>query len=155
MPKVTPFLWFDSQAEDAANLYLSIFPEAKKLGELRSAGVGPWPAGAIATITIELMGQAVTMLNGGPGHPPTEAFSFSIACKDRAEIDSYWEKLTEGGSEIACGWLKDKFGLCWQVVPENLVELLRHPAAMRAMMAMKKFDVAALEAAAAGSASME
>lgn len=150
MHKITPFLWFDSDAEEAAEFYLALFPGSKKISELRSKGVGPWPAGAIATITIELMGQRVTMMNGGPGHPHTDAFSFTVACKDQAEIDHYWARLTEGGAEVACGWLRDRFGLSWQIVPERIGELLAHPKAMAAMMQMKKFDIAALEAAAQG-----
>jgi predicted 3-demethylubiquinone-9 3-methyltransferase (glyoxalase superfamily) len=148
MNKITPFLWLDNNAADAAKFYLSVFPGAKKIEELRSSGVGPWPEGELATITIELMGQAVTFLNGGPQHKLSEAFSFSIACKDQAEIDYYWGKLSAGGKEVACGWLRDKFGLFWQVVPENIVELLRHPKAMQAMMQMVKLDKAKLEAAA-------
>lgn len=148
MNKITPFLWFNNNAEEAAEFYLSIFPQGKKLAELRSSGVGPWPAGGLATITIELMGQAVTFLNGGPEHQLSAAFSFSIACKDQEEIDDYWAKLGAGGSEIACGWLKDKFGLCWQIVPANIAELLQSPKAMEAMMQMVKLDIAALEAAA-------
>jgi predicted 3-demethylubiquinone-9 3-methyltransferase (glyoxalase superfamily) len=147
MNKITPFLWFNDNAEQAAEFYLSVFPESKQLAELRSNGVGPWPAGELATITIELMGQPVTFLNGGPGHPLTDAFSFTIACKDQAEIDRYWTALTEGGQEIACGWLKDKFGLCWQVIPANIAQLLSHPKAMQAMMEMVKLDIARLEAA--------
>src|SRR6202035_2179597 len=96
MNMITPFLWFNDNAEDAAEFYLSVFPEAKKVGELRSSGVGPWPAGKIATITIELMGQQMTFLNGGPAHALTPAFSYSVACKDQAEIDRYWEKLPRG-----------------------------------------------------------
>jgi predicted 3-demethylubiquinone-9 3-methyltransferase (glyoxalase superfamily) len=148
MNKITPFLWLDNNAADAAKFYLSVFPGAKKIEELRSSGVGPWPEGELATITIELMGQAVTFLNGGPQHTLSEAFSFSIACKDQAEIDYYWGKLSAGGKEVACGWLQDKFGLFWQIVPENIVELLRHPKAMQAMMQMVKLDKAKLEAAA-------
>ena len=91
------------------------------MGELRSSGVGPWPAGKIATITIELMGQQMTFLNGGPAEALTPAFSYSVACKDQAEIDRYWDKLREGGKPMACGWLTDKFGLCWQIVPEKRV----------------------------------
>ena len=97
MNKITPFLWFNDNAEDAAEFYLSVFQEAKKVGELRSSGVGPWPAGKIATITIELMGQQMTFLNGGPAQALTPAFSYSVACKDQAEIDRYWDKLLEGG----------------------------------------------------------
>lgn len=148
MRKVTPFLWFNDNAEEAAEFYLSIFPEAKKLHELRSSGVGPWPAGTIATITIELMGQPMTFLNGGPAHSLNPAFSYSVACKDQAEIDYYWDKLLEGGKTMACGWLTDRFGLCWQIVPENVGEVLKHPKAMAAMMQMIKFDIATLEAAA-------
>ena len=148
MNKITPFLWFNDNAEDAAEFYLSVFPQAKKLGELRSSGVGPWPTGKIATITIELMGQQMTFLNGGPAHALTPAFSYSVACKDQAEIDFYWDKLLEGGKPMACGWLTDKFGLCWQIVPETIGEVLKHPKAMAAMMQMVKFDIAALEAAA-------
>jgi predicted 3-demethylubiquinone-9 3-methyltransferase (glyoxalase superfamily) len=148
MNKITPFLWFNDNAEEAAAFYLSVFPEAKKVSELRSSGVGPWPAGKIATITIELMGQPMTFLNGGPEYSHTPAFSYSVMCKDQAEIDHYWEKLLEGGKPMACGWLTDKFGLCWQVVPERIGEILKHPKAMAAMMTMVKFDIAALEAAA-------
>jgi predicted 3-demethylubiquinone-9 3-methyltransferase (glyoxalase superfamily) len=148
MPTVTPFLWFDTEAEDAANFYLSVFPGAKKISELRSNGVGPWPVGAIAIITIELMGQQMTFLNGGPQYKLNQAFYFFIACDTQQEIDSFWTKLTDGGSEIACGWLTDKFGLSWQVTPRNIGELIRHPKAMQAMMGMKKLDIAALEAAA-------
>jgi predicted 3-demethylubiquinone-9 3-methyltransferase (glyoxalase superfamily) len=107
MSKITPFLWFNDNAEDAAEFYLSVFPQAKKLAELRSSGVGPWTAGKVATITIELMGQQMTFLNGGLAHALTPAFSYSIACKDQAEIDHYWEKLLAGGEPMACGWLTD------------------------------------------------
>ncbi len=149
MNKVTPFLWFNDNAEEAAAFYLSVFPETKKLGELRSKGVGPWPAGKIATISIELMGQPMTFLNGGPSHALTPAFSYSVMCKDQAEIDFYWDRLLAGGGKtMACGWLTDKFGLCWQIVPENVGEILKHPNAMAAMMKMVKFDIATLEAAA-------
>ena len=148
MATVTPFLWFNDNAEDAAEFYLSVFPGARKLDELRSSGVGPWPAGKIATITIELMGQPMTFLNGGAAQQLTPAFSFSVACKDQAELDRYWNRLIEGGKPMACGWLTDKFGLCWQIVPENISEIVRHPKAMAAMMTMVKFDIAALKAAA-------
>jgi predicted 3-demethylubiquinone-9 3-methyltransferase (glyoxalase superfamily) len=150
MPKITPFLWFDTNAEDAANFYFSIFPDAKKTAELRSKGVGPWPAGAIATITIELQGQQMTFMNGGPGHNQTDAFSFSVSCKDQQELDMYWSKLTDGGREVACGWLQDKFGVFWQIVPENISELVSDPRGMEAMMAMVKLDIATLESAARG-----
>jgi predicted 3-demethylubiquinone-9 3-methyltransferase (glyoxalase superfamily) len=150
MSKITPFLWFNDNAEDAANFYLSIFPEAKKLKELRSSGVGPWPKGHLATVQIQLLGQEVIFLNGGPAHQLSPAFSFSVACKDQAEIDLYWDKLLEGGGKtMACGWLTDRFGLSWQIVPQNIGALLSHPNAMAAMMQMVKFDIAKLEAAAA------
>lgn len=149
MPKITPFLWFDSNAEEAANFYLSVFPETKNIREVRSRGVGPWPEGHIATIEIELMGQRVIFMNGGPHHKLSPAFSFTVYCKDQAELDSYWDKLLEGGGKtMACGWLTDRFGLCWQIVPENIGELVSHPKGMAAMMTMIKFDIAALEAAA-------
>ena len=141
MNKITPFLWFNDNAEEAAEFYLSVFPEAKKVSELR-------PAGKIVVITIELMGQRMTFLNGGPAQTLTPAFSYSVTCKDQAELDGYWDKLLEGGKPMACGWLTDKFGLCWQIVPENIGELLKHPKAMSAMMNMVKFDIAALKAAA-------
>jgi len=149
MHKITPFLWFNDNAEAAADFYISIFPNSRKLAELRCNEAGPYPVGTLLTVELELDGQQVTFLNGGPGHPPTEAFSFSVLCETQAEIDGYWSQLTaDGGSEIACGWLKDKFGLCWQIVPTGLHELLSHPAAMRAMMAMKKMDIATLHQAA-------
>jgi predicted 3-demethylubiquinone-9 3-methyltransferase (glyoxalase superfamily) len=147
MNKITPFLWFDANAEEAAEFYLSIFPDAKKLSELRVGEAGPGPIGSVLIIAIELAGQQVTFMNGGPGHPLTDAFSFSVSCETQEEIDDYWAKLTKGGSEIQCGWLKDKFGVCWQIVPSKLGELLQHPGAMRAMMKMVKMDIAALEAA--------
>jgi len=148
MPTITPFLWFDTEAEDAANFYLSVFKDTKKITEVRSNGVGPWPVGAIAIITIELMGQQMTFLNGGPHHKLSEAFSFFISCDTQSEIDYYWNALLQGGTESVCGWLKDKFGLSWQVAPKNISELIRHPNAMKAMMGMVKLDIATLEAAA-------
>jgi predicted 3-demethylubiquinone-9 3-methyltransferase (glyoxalase superfamily) len=149
MPKITPFLWFDNNAEEAVEFYLSIFPNSHRTAELRAGDAGPGPKGSIVTIGFELDGQPFTALNGGPDHQFNEAVSFFVHCKDQAEIDSYWSKLLEdGGSEIACGWLKDRFGLRWQIIPENVIELVRHPGAMRAMMAMKKLDIAALKAAA-------
>lgn len=148
MPTITPFLWFHDNAEEAAEFYLSVFPGSKKLSELRSSGVGPWPAGKIATITIELLGQPMTFLNGGPDHSLTPGFSYSVACRDQAELDHYWDKLVAGGQPMACGWLTDKFGLCWQIVPADIGNVLKHPKAMAAMMTMVKLDIAALQAAA-------
>jgi predicted 3-demethylubiquinone-9 3-methyltransferase (glyoxalase superfamily) len=149
MNKVTPFLWFNENAGEAAEFYLSVFPHARKVEELRSKGVGPWPAGAIATITIELEGQEMVFLNGGPAQQLNPAISFFIRCESQEEIDSYWEKLMEGGGKpMACGWLTDRFGLCWQIVPSNISELIAHPKAMQAMMNMIKIDIARLENAA-------
>ena len=147
MNKITPFLWFNNEAEEAANFYLSIFPEGKKLDELRVTEAGPGPVDSLLTLTIELLGQQMVFMNGGPGHPHTDAFSFFVSCKTQEEIDNYWARLTEGGSEIQCGWLKDKFGVSWQIAPENIMELVKHPNGMRAMMKMVKFDIAILEAA--------
>lgn len=151
MNKLTPFLWFDANAEQAADFYLGLFPNARKLAELRDAGggAGPWEKGAVATVTLEIEGQPMILLNGGPGHPLTDAFSFMVLCDSQAEIDGYWDKiLAAGGQEIACGWIRDAFGLCWQINPRSMMELIRHPKAMQAMMQMKKLDIAALEAAA-------
>jgi predicted 3-demethylubiquinone-9 3-methyltransferase (glyoxalase superfamily) len=148
MNKITPFLWFDANAEDAASFYMSVFPNSRKLNELRVTEAGPGPIGSLLALDLELDGQQVTFLNGGPAHQLSEAFSFTVRCETQAEIDGYWSKLADGGKELGCGWLTDKFGLCWQIVPSKLYEILRHPAAMRAMMTMKKFDIATLEQAA-------
>jgi predicted 3-demethylubiquinone-9 3-methyltransferase (glyoxalase superfamily) len=149
MNKLAPFLWFNDNAEEAAEFYLSVFPHGRKVEELRSKGVGPWPAGKIATITIELEGQEMVFLNGGPAQQLTPAFSFFVRCDSQQEIDNYWDKLMEGGGKpVACGWLTDRFGLCWQIVPRNISELINHPKAMEAMMTMIKLDLNALEAAA-------
>jgi predicted 3-demethylubiquinone-9 3-methyltransferase (glyoxalase superfamily) len=149
-PRITPFLWFDKNAEEAVDFYLTVFKNSRKLDELRSpvdtAGV---PKGTVLTISFELDGQKFTALNGGPDHQFNEAVSFVVRCENQEEIDFYYSKLLEGGgSEIACGWLKDKFGLRWQVVPARIGELIRHPRAMQVMMGMKKFDIAALQRAA-------
>ncbi|QMV19201.1 VOC family protein [Granulicella sp. 5B5] len=147
MNKITPFLWFNNNAEDAANFYLSIFPNSKKLSELRAAvDIPSMPAGALLTIAIEIEGQQVTFINGGPAHQLSEAFSFTITCNSQAELDDYWQKFS--GTPIACGWIKDNFGVCWQVVPHNITELVSHPKALVAMMKMIKLDIATLEAAA-------
>jgi predicted 3-demethylubiquinone-9 3-methyltransferase (glyoxalase superfamily) len=148
MNKLAPFLWFNDNAEEAAEFYLTVFPHARKLEELRSKGMGPWPVGTIATITIELEGQEMVFLNGGLAQQLNPAFSFFVRCDSQQEIDSYWEKLIEGGGKpMACGWLTDRFGLCWQIVPRNISELINHPKAMEAMMGMIKMDLPALEAA--------
>ncbi len=148
MAKMTPFLWLhDNNAEEAAEFYVSVFPGASKSIEMRSSGPGPWAEGATVLVSVEMLGNKVLLFNGGPEYRLTEAFSFSIACKDQAEIDYYWTRLTEGGREIQCGWLQDRFGVFWQVVPEKIAELLKSPKAMEAMMKMVKMDVGVLEAA--------
>jgi predicted 3-demethylubiquinone-9 3-methyltransferase (glyoxalase superfamily) len=148
-PHITPFLWFNNNAEEAVDFYLSVFPNSRRLEELRNPGEAPGPKGGILTLTFELDGQKFIALNGGPDHTFNEAVSFVVNCATQQEIDYYWQSLLAGGgSEIACGWLKDKFGLRWQVVPTNIGELVRHPAAMKAMLQMTKFDIAELERAA-------
>ena len=147
-PRITPFLWFDTNAEDAVDFYLTVFKKSRKMDELRRKIDDPsGKAGTVLTIGFELEGVYFTALNGGPFHKFNESVSFVIRCENQLEIDHYWEKLTNGGSEVACGWLKDKFGLSWQVVPERIAALIKHPKAMQAMMQMKKLDIAALERA--------
>jgi predicted 3-demethylubiquinone-9 3-methyltransferase (glyoxalase superfamily) len=148
MNKITPFLWFNTNAEDAANFYLSVFPNSRKLRELRMTEAGPGPVGSLLTVELELDGQQVTFINGGPAHQLTEAFSFSVVCDTQEEIDGYWAVLGDGGKELGCGWIKDKFGLCWQIVPRKIVDYVSKPAGMRAMMPMMKLDIAVLEKAA-------
>ena len=148
---ITPFLWFNQNAEEAADFYLSVFPNSRKLGELKSDLDNPNmpPKGKPLTVSFELDGQRFTALNGGPAHTFNEAVSFVVSCKTQDEIDRYWSKLTaDGRQEIACGWLKDKFGLAWQIVPARIGELVSNPKAMQAMMGMKKLDIAVLEQAA-------
>jgi predicted 3-demethylubiquinone-9 3-methyltransferase (glyoxalase superfamily) len=158
MPKIHPFLWFDTQAEEAMNFYVSVFPNSKVLSVMRNSPSAPGPEGAVLTIDVELDGSRVSGLNGGPNFKFSEAVSFVIDCKDQAEVDHYWDKLLEGGAPSACGWLKDKFGFSWQVVPKQLFETIGGPdpagreRAMAAMMQMIKLDVAKLEAAYAGKA---
>jgi predicted 3-demethylubiquinone-9 3-methyltransferase (glyoxalase superfamily) len=154
MKKITPFLWFNDQAEEAMKFYTSVFKKSKIGSVTRYGEAGPGPAGAVMTASFELEGLEFTVLNGGPQYKFTEAISFVINCKDQKEVDYYWENLSQGGEEGPCGWLKDKFGLSWQVVPEALTELLSDPDAekagrvMQAMLQMKKIDIAALEQAA-------
>jgi predicted 3-demethylubiquinone-9 3-methyltransferase (glyoxalase superfamily) len=147
MNKVTPFLWFDANAEEVAAFYLSIFPNSRKLGELRVTEAGPGPVGSLLVIDLEIEGEQVSFINGGPAQKLTEAFSFTVRCEDQAEIDSYWAKLGEGGQELGCGWIRDKFGVCWQIVPGKIMEYVSHPAGMRAMMPMMKLEIAVLEQA--------
>lgn len=141
-PRITPFLWFDSNAEEAVNFYLSIFDNSRRLDELRK------PDGGVLTIAFELDGQKFTALNGGPAFKFSEAISLTVRCDSQQEIDNYWAKLSAGGGEVQCGWIKDKFGLSWQIVPAKLPDLVKHPKAMEAMMGMKKLNIAELERAA-------
>lgn len=148
-PRITPFLWFDSNAEEAVEFYLSVFKNSRRLDAKRSSGDTPsGPKGTVLTIAFELDGQKFTALNGGPMYKFTEAISFVVRCDSQQEVDEYWQKLTAGGREIQCGWLKDKFDLCWQIVPARLPELIRNPKALQAMLQMKKIDIAELERAA-------
>ena len=146
--KVTPFLWFDSQAEEAARFYTSLFPDSA------ITGISPGPNGAAQVVTFQLAGIGFIALNGGPHFRLNEAFSLSIDCRSQAEVDEFWEKLSAGGSKSHCGWLKDRYGLSWQVVPDVLPRLLGDPdrakagRVMAAMMGMAKLDIAALQAAA-------
>ncbi|MBX3159748.1 MAG: VOC family protein [Deltaproteobacteria bacterium] len=143
---ITPFLTFEHQAEQAAKLYTAIF--GGKIIDVTHYGDGaPRPKGSVMTVTFELLGQRYVALNGGPYFKFSEGFSLSVNCATQAEIDNYWGKLADGGEEGPCGWLKDRFGLSWQVVPANIGELLSKPAAMQAMMTMKKLIIADLVAA--------
>jgi len=146
-PRITPFLWFNNNAEDAVNFYLSVFKNSRRLEVLHNNGDHPGPANVL-TIAFELDGQRFTALNGGPTFKFNEAISFVVRCDSQAEVDEYWDKLSAGGSESQCGWLKDKFGLSWQIVPARLADLIKNPAAMQAMLRMKKLDIAELERAA-------
>lgn len=156
MPLITPCLWFDTQAEEAAHFYISVFGNGKILAIERYGEGSPSgnPAGSVMTVSFELDGQRFTGLNGGPMFIFSEAVSFEIPCVDQKEVDHYWSALSEGGEEGPCGWLKDKFGLSWQVVPNRLIELMHDPdheraqRAVNAMMKMKKIDIAELERAA-------
>lgn len=157
MPRITPNLWFDTQAQEAAEFYVSVFPNSKVTDITYYGEAGPGPAGTVLTVAFELDGQPFVGINGGPHFTFDEAVSFEIACQDQDEVDSYWEKLLAGGGEESqCGWLKDRYGLSWQVVPVGMVEILNGPdqeradRAMTAMLGMVKLDLAALQAAADG-----
>jgi predicted 3-demethylubiquinone-9 3-methyltransferase (glyoxalase superfamily) len=145
-PRITPFLWFDNNAEDAVDFYLSVFKNSRRLEEMHNPEGHPAPA-SILTIAFELDGQRFVALNGGPLFKFTEAVSFVIRCDSQVEVDKYWEELSAGGSQGQCGWLKDKFGLSWQVVPTQFPALIKNPKAMQAMLKMKKLDIAELERA--------
>jgi predicted 3-demethylubiquinone-9 3-methyltransferase (glyoxalase superfamily) len=157
MQKITPCLWMDTQAEEAAEYYASVFPDVKVLNVSRYGESMPERAGTVLTVELELFGQRFTLLNGGPEFTFTEAVSFQVSCADQAEVDRYWTALTSGGGEEGpCGWLKDRYGLSWQIVPDRLTELMTDPDPARAqrataaMLAMHKIDIAELERAADG-----
>lgn len=156
MPKITPNLWFDTQAEQAAEFYTSVFPNSKVHAVTRYGEAGPREAGMVMTVHFELDGQEFVAINGGPEFTFDEAVSFEIRCADQAEVDYYWERLSDGGEEGPCGWLKDRYGLSWQVVPEGLIDALNDPdperaqRSMKAMLGMTKIEVSALRAAADG-----
>lgn len=148
-PRITPFLWFDSNAEEAVDFYLTVFKNSRRLDALENTSPNPNPPAKILTIAFELDGQKFTAINGGPMFKFTEAVSFVVRCDTQQEVDEYWSKLTaDGGNEVQCGWLKDKFGLSWQIVPTRLPDLIKNPKSMQAMMKMKKLDIAELERAA-------
>jgi predicted 3-demethylubiquinone-9 3-methyltransferase (glyoxalase superfamily) len=156
MPSITPNLWFDTQGEEAAEFYVSVFPNSKITAVTHYGEAGPREAGMVLTVEFVLDGQRFTALNGGPQFTFDEAISFLIECQDQEEIDYYWDKLSEGGETGQCGWLEDKFGLSWQVAPAGMDEALNDPdqeraqRAMKAMLGMTKIDIAALKAAADG-----
>ena len=154
--KITTFLWYDNNAEDAAKFYTSIFKNSKILNSTRYGDAGPGPKGTVMTINFELDGQEFTALNGGPQFKFNEAMSQVVHCESQEEVDYFWEKLSAGGEKVECGWLKDRFGMFWQIVPEMLLELLQDrdekkvERVMKAMMKMKKLDIKGLQQAAAG-----
>jgi predicted 3-demethylubiquinone-9 3-methyltransferase (glyoxalase superfamily) len=153
MQKITPFLWFDDQAEEAMNFYVAIFRNSKPGNVIRYGDAGPGPKGDVMSASFELEGQQFTALNGGPRFRFSEAISFVVSCGTQAEVDELWERLSEGGETQRCGWLKDRFGLSWQIVPVVLIELLSDPdpeksrRVMEAMMQMTKIDIAKLRQA--------
>ena len=156
MPAIVPNLWFDTEAEQAAEFYASVFPNSRTLAVARYTEAGPGPAGSVMTVEFELDGQRFVGINGGPQFKFSEAVSFMDECETQDEIDFYWERLSEGGEEGPCGWLKDRYGLSWQVVPTGMDELFADPdqerarRAMEAMFEMRKLDIAALRRAAEG-----
>ena len=155
MQKLTPCLWFDTEGEEAAKLYTSIFPNSRITNVSHYGDAGPRDAGTVLTVEFELEGQSFTALNGGPNFKFNEAISFQVSCADQAEVDRYWDALGDGGEHGPCGWLKDRFGLSWQVVPTRLTELLQDPdreksqRVMAAMLQMGKIEIDELERAAA------
>ena len=155
MPNVTPWLWFDTQGEEAAEFYTSVFPNSKIVEVNHYGSANPQQEGTVMTVTFDLDGQRFSALNGGPQFTFNEAVSFQVLCADQDEVDYYWNALSEGGEEGPCGWLKDRYGLSWQIVPKALYELLGDPdkeksqRVMAAMLEMGKLEIAGLEAAAA------
>jgi predicted 3-demethylubiquinone-9 3-methyltransferase (glyoxalase superfamily) len=153
MQKITPFLWFDDKAEEAMNFYVSIFKNSKIVSVSRFGEGGPGPKGKVMTATFQLNGQEFTALNGGPHFTFSEAISFFVSCETQQEVDELWEKLSKGGEESQCGWLKDKYGLSWQIIPTILGELMGDKDAekaqrvMKAMLQMKKIDSTKLKQA--------
>jgi len=151
--KITPFLWFNNQAEEAANFYTSIFKNSKINSTTRYTDAGPGPKGSVMTIGFELEGQHFTAINGGPVFTFSQAISFVVRCQTQEEVDAYWSKLSEGGQQQQCAWLKDKYGISWQIVPDALIELLqdkdpeRSKRVMQAMFQMKRIDIAGLKRA--------
>ncbi len=156
MNKITPCLWFDTEAEEAAAFYTSVFANSRILQVARFGKAGPRPEGMVMTVNFELDGQELVALNGGPEFTFNEAISFQVSCRSQAEVDELWSRLCEGGEEGPCGWLKDRYGVSWQIVPTRLLELVNDPdpersqRATSAMLGMKKIDIAALERAAEG-----
>ena len=153
MPRITPNLWFDTQGKEAAEFYVSVFPNSKITGVTHYGDAGPGTPGTVLTVDFELDGQPYTAINGGPAFTFDEAISLLINCADQAEVDHYWDKLLDGGEESQCGWLKDKYGLSWQIVPTILSEMLGDPdpaksgRAMQAMLQMQKIDIPTLKRA--------
>jgi predicted 3-demethylubiquinone-9 3-methyltransferase (glyoxalase superfamily) len=155
MSGITPCLWFDTQAEEAARFYTSVFPDSRVVSTVRYGEAGPGPSGTVATVEFELDGHPFVALNGGPQFTFNAAVSFQVSCRSQDEVDTYWSRLGEGGEEGPCGWLTDRYGLSWQVIPTRLTELLSDSdpqvadRAMRAMLTMKKIDIEAIEEAVA------
>jgi predicted 3-demethylubiquinone-9 3-methyltransferase (glyoxalase superfamily) len=156
MQKITPFLWFDNKAEEAMNFYVSVFKNSKVVGVSRYGDAGPGPKGSVMTATFELEGQRFIALNGGPTFTFTPAISLFVNCETQQEVDDLWEKLSAGGREDRCGWLQDKYGLSWQIIPSTLMDLMqdkdpeKSKRVMQAMLQMVKIDIAGLKKAYAG-----
>jgi predicted 3-demethylubiquinone-9 3-methyltransferase (glyoxalase superfamily) len=156
MPKITPWLWFDTEGQEAADFYTSVFPNSRITDVTHYGSAGPRSEGTVMTVAFELDGQQLCALNGGPDFEFNEAVSFLVSCKDQEEVDHYWSNLSEGGEQGPCGWLKDRYGLSWQIIPKALNEFLSDPdrekaqRVMQAMLSMGKIEIESLERAAAG-----